>query len=156
MAGRPPWPETLRLERAATEGARAQGLTLPRALLAERAAQLAARSREDVRLQLCLSGEEAVIWSAEPADLPWFPRGAAYLGAPERRIFTPIGLRIATPAVLLPALLAELERRHDVAPPLLARPADPDRPTGPVTILDLRRSVPLADVDWRRLEAMGR
>lgn len=151
MASARRWPESLRLERAPAEGAVAQGLVVPRTRLAALGAKMAAWARAGAALQLCFSGAEAVIWSADAADLPWFGAGVVYLGAPAQRIFTPVGYRLATPAVLMPACLAELERRHGVAPPLLVRPGDGGSPDAAPSVLDLRRSVAFADVDWTRL-----
>ncbi|MEO1329350.1 MAG: hypothetical protein AAFW46_06800 [Pseudomonadota bacterium] len=107
---------------------------------------LAARAARAGELRLTLMRNEAAFWSLEPVDLPWFPDPICYLGAPRRRIFAPVGRRLALPDLLLKRLLGELERAHGLAPPILALPTadDPSRPR----LVGLAAGAPLSAVDW--------
>jgi hypothetical protein len=153
-------PATLELGAAPMQGvgARAFGLIVARRTLAQRAARNDLHGRLDPRLMLALTGDEAVLWSADQADLPWFGDAALYLGAPEARVFTRIDMRLTTPRLLLAPCLAALERETGAVPPFLILPPEDVSQGGagdpmPLRVIDLRVSAPVTEVDWRRIAA---
>lgn len=142
-------------------GAAPCGVVAPLALAIGRAAAFAERAERYPALRLALTAEWAVFWAPQPGPLPWFETAVFYLGAPRRRIFAPVGWRVATPELLLAPLLAAIERAHGLVPPLLAAPPletlDPSPPghgaPAPLRLIDLSASLPLEQVDWRALAA---
>lgn len=146
------WRDQARLDVGDLGGDAAYGLIAPLTALLRRAPQLERAAPARHGLMLRLSGRMAVLWSAEPPALPWLGDDARYLGAPDQRVFTPIGAQIALRRALFSPWLAMLEREYGLAPPLLLAPSSALGDVGSaLTALDLRDSAPLAAVDWARL-----
>lgn len=153
----------LALETCPPSAAPAQGVVVTRAALAEKAGDLARRAARYPRLRLGVTADAAIFWSAEATPLPWFASTMCYLGPPERRMFTPVGWRLATPPILQPTLFAtlsaELETPDGALPPLLLAPDPATRAggaaAGGVRVVDLSASAALPDIDWRRFESLG-
>jgi hypothetical protein len=146
---------TLRLRTEPQVGAAAQGIVTSRAVLRKYASGLASRAGHYNRLQLSLTDDAAIFWSAEICELPWLGNDVQYLGPPCRRIFLPIGWQIALPDTLLNAALACLPMRCPPRTPLLVMPHDRGVATADgVRVIELCDSLSASAVDWRALSRM--
>lgn len=142
-------PFSLSLERNDAT-APAHGVAVLPADAAQRVDVLAQRAERYAHLQVSLLEDVVLFWSPDARDLPWFPDAIWHLGPPLQRIFVPLGWRLATPPLLMPACLAVLERDFNTRPPIALRPPVDDAPP---RVIDLRDSGPASEVDWR---AVGR
>ena len=146
---------TLRLCREPQVGATAQGIVTSRAVLHKHASGLAGRAGHYNRLQLSLTDDAAIFWSAESCELPWLGDDVQYLGPPRRRIFLPIGWQMALPDTLLNAALACLPIRCPPGTPLLVMPHHSGAATADgVRVIELCDSLSASAVDWRALSRM--
>lgn len=141
---------TLELRRTSPGGARPQGLVVSRARLLAAQRRLEPRAARYPELRLSLTADLAILWSAEPTELPWIEE-AVWLGAPEARIFSSIGWRYQAGALLRSALSRALERERGLTPPVLLLPEATNDQTAPARVIGLCESAPLAAVDWSRL-----
>lgn len=145
----------LRLVAEPQMGSAAQGIVASRAVLLKYASGLAGRAGHYNRLQLSLTDDAAIFWSAESCELPWLGDDVQYLGPPWRRFFLPIGWQIALPETLLDAALACLPMRYPPGTPLLIMPHNSGTATADgVRIIELGDSLSASAVDWRALSRM--
>ena len=151
MARRRHGPLSVELARSGEAGAPAQGFVVARGMLPTLAARLRHRAQRYAALRLSLTAREAVFWSAEPCDLPWFSGEADYLAVPKQRVFLPIGWRYNVPPLFHDDILTGLPLRGETGTPLVLLPADRDAPSSPIRVLELVASVSLAGVDWATL-----
>lgn len=135
-------------------GETAHGVAVPLQAVAARRAALMRRAEAPGELRLSLVGPRALLWSVSPVDLPWFDAPLFYLGPPRDRVFAPIGMRLETPRLLLPTLLAALERESGAPPPYLATP-DGDE-TDRQMFVALGEGAPLGAVDWDALSELAK
>ncbi|MEL6977937.1 MAG: hypothetical protein AAGM38_04570 [Pseudomonadota bacterium] len=129
------------------------GVAVSREALAARLDAVAARAARYPGLRAGLTDDLALFWAPDPIDLPWFETASFYIAPPRRRIFTPIGWRVATPELLLAPLLEALEARFAIAPPLLIVPPALAAGAGAARVIDLRESALAPSIDWAALAA---